>query len=186
MIGAISLETISKAKDGDAQVLTELYEKHRISIFRYFFYQVGDTHTAEDLTSEVFVRMLGSINNYRPRMVPFEAWLFKIARNLVADYYRSKKHMHQLPLTEDIPASDDSVTTSVDGQLTCEQLVDALQSLNQSQRDVIILRFVNRIPINQVAKMLSKSENSIKGLQRRALLTLREVLTNGEVQDVEY
>jgi RNA polymerase sigma-70 factor (ECF subfamily) len=183
MTGAISLETISKAKNGDAQVLTELYEKHRLSVFRYFYYQVGDKQAAEDLTSEVFVRMLGSIEKYHPRAVPFEAWLFKIARNLVADYYRSKKHVIQLPLDEETPDANDAVTTSVEDQLTSERLVDALQSLNQSQREVIILRFVNRQPINQVAKMMNKSENSIKGLQRRALLSLRETLTDGEVQD---
>ena len=181
MIGAISLETISKAKNGDAQVLTELYEKHRVSVFRYFFYQVGDKQAAEDLTSEVFVRMLGSIENYRPSSVPFKAWLFKIARNMVADYYRSKKHVYLLPLVEDTPAVGDAVTTSVEGHLTSERLVNALRSLNQSQREVIILRFVNRQPINQVAKMMNKSENSIKGLQRRALLTLRETLSDGEV-----
>ena len=184
MIGAISLETISKAKNGDTQVLTQLYEKHRLSVFRYFFYQVGDKHAAEDLTSEVFVRMLGSIENYRPRTVPFEAWLFKIARNLVADYYRGKKHVHQLPLDENTPNADDAVTTTVESQLTSERLVNAMGSLNQSQREVIIFRFVNRLPINQVAKMMNKSENSIKGLQRRALLSLRETLTDGEVKDV--
>jgi RNA polymerase sigma-70 factor (ECF subfamily) len=182
MLEAISSEIISRAQEGDSTVLSDLYEHYRASIFRFLYYRVGEIQAAEDLTSEVFLRMIRSIGGYRPRGIAFEAWLFQIARNLAIDYYRKQHRDQSVPLQEEILSTNEGVEKMIDGNLNNENLVQALSHLNEAQRDVIVLRFVNEMPIAQVAQTLHKSEDSVKALQRRGLIALREILSRWEVQ----
>lgn len=182
MLEAVSSEIISRAQDGDSTVLSDLYEHYRESIFRFLYYRVGDIQAAEDLTSEVFLRMIRAIGGYRPRGIAFEAWLFQIARNQAIDYYRKQHREQNLPLQEELLIANEGIETMVDGNFNNERLVQALRHLNESQRDVILLRFVNEMPIAQVAQTLHKSEDSVKALQRRGLIALREILARWEVQ----
>lgn len=183
MLEAITPEVITRAKNGDADVITTLFKRYRLSVFRYLYYRVGNVQAAEDLTSEVFLRMLYALDGYRSQGVPFDAWLFRIARNLAIDYHRKQQRQPQVPLQEYLVAEDQDVAASVEDNLTSAHLVQALEQLSDIQRDVIVLRFVSSLPIAQVAQTLHKSEDSIKGLQRRALSALREILSDGEVHD---
>lgn len=181
MLEALSADQIRKAQDGETIIVGEIYDRYQGSIFRYFYYRVGDRQTAEDLTSEVFLRMIEKISYYKDKRTTFQAWLFQIARNLSIDYYRKQKPRISIPLDEDIPGSLDEPQDFVDRELTSEILSRALQELPDNQRDVIVLRFVVGMPIVEAAETLHKTEDSIKGLQRRALLALREILTEWEV-----
>lgn len=181
MLDTISSDMISRAQDGDKKVISALYERYREGIFRFLYYRVGDVQTAEDLTSEVFLRMIRAIGGYRPRGIAFDAWLFQIARNQAIDYYRKQERQQTVQLEDEMLASNDSVESLIDGQFSNERLVQALRHLNESQRDVIILRFINEMPINQVAQTLHKSDDSVKALQRRGLIALREFLSRWEV-----
>ncbi len=183
MLGAITPDVITRAKNGDTKVITALYERYRLSIFRYLYYRVGDAQAAEDLTSEVFLRMIRALDGYQSQGAPFDAWLFQIARNLVIDHHRKRQRQPQLPLQENLIAEDQDVAATVEDNLTSARLVSALEQLNETYRDVIVLRFVSGLPIAQVARTLHKSEDSIKGLQRRALSSLREILSDAEVHD---
>ena len=176
MLDEINSELISRARNGDAVVIGALYERFRLSIFRYLYYRLGDQQTAEDLTSEVFLRMIRSLHGINPHSVSFQAWLFQIARNLAIDYYRKMSIRNHIQLDENLVTRDEDIDTSLEKNLTSERLRRALSRLNPDQRDVIVLRFVADMPINQVAQTLHKSEDSIKGLQRRGLSTLREIL----------
>ena len=176
MLDEINSELISRARNGDAVVIGALYERFRLSIFRYLYYRLGDQQTAEDLTSEVFLRMIRSLPGLNPHSVSFQAWLFQIARNLAIDYYRKMSIRNHIQLDENLVTRDEDIDTSLEKNLTSERLRRALSRLNPDQRDVIVLRFVADMPINQVAQTLHKSEDSIKGLQRRGLSTVREIL----------
>ena len=184
MIEAISPELIARAQNGDAEVIGELYENYHLDIFRYLFYRVGDRETAEDLTSEVFIRMIRALRGYRQQQVPFDAWLFQIARNLAVDHLRRLNVRKHFSLEEEMVIETEDVDGTVERRLTSDRLVKALERLNEDQRDVIVMRFVNGMRIEQVAQALNKSADSIKGLQRRGLLTLREILTDWEVNYV--
>jgi RNA polymerase sigma-70 factor (ECF subfamily) len=162
-------------------VIAELYERYRLSIFRYLYYKVGDPHTAEDLASEVFVRMIAALPGYQPKAIAFQAWLFQIARNLAIDHYRKGKLRDHLQLEENLVAGEDDPVNTFEQGLTSNVLKKALTKLPDEQRDVIVMRFVSGMPIGEVAQSLHKSENSIKGLQRRGLIALREILTEWEV-----
>lgn len=182
MLEAVSSEIISRAQDGDSTVLSTLYERYQESIFRFLYYRVGNHQVAEDLTSEVFLRMIRAIGGYRPRGIAFEAWLFQIARNQAIDYYRKQHREQNVPLQDELFVTNDGVENMIDGNFDNERLMKALRHLNESQRDVIVLRFVNEMPITQVAQTLHKSEDSVQALQRRGLIALREILSHWEVQ----
>ncbi len=182
MLKAVSSEMISRAQNGDKTVLSVLYERYRDSIFRFLYYRVGNIQVAEDLTSEVFLRMIRAIGGYRSRGVAFDAWLFQIARNQAIDYYRKQEREQNVTLEDEILMSNDGVEKMIDGQFNSQRLAKALRHLNEAQRDVIVLRFVNEMPISQVAQTLHKSEDSVKALQRRGLIALREILSRWEDQ----
>lgn len=184
MLQAITSDVILKAQKGDSRVISALYERYRVDIFRFLYYRTNDLQTAEDLTSDVFLRMIRAIDGFRPTNVPFEAWLFQIARNVAIDHYRKSRHRDHLHLEEEWVAKEEDVSQAVEHNLVSENLAKALAQLKEPQRDVIVMRFVVGLRISQVAQMLHKSEDSIKGLQRRGLMALREILENWEVDYV--
>jgi RNA polymerase sigma-70 factor (ECF subfamily) len=177
----IPTDLILRAQNGDTTVIGAIYERYHLSVYRYLYYRIGDRQAAEDLTSDVFVRMIRSISAYRPRSVTFQAWLFQIARNIAIDHYRKMKHRDHAELEENMADQEDDVDASVDRHLTNARLKQALGHLSEDQRDVLVMRFVANMPIAQVAQTLHKSEDAIKGLQRRGLLALRELLVDWEV-----
>ena len=184
MLQAITSDTITQAQNGDTRILSALYQRYQVRIFRYLYYRTGDLQAAEDLTSEVFLRMLRSITNYRSKGVSFDAWLFQIARNVCIDHYRKSRHREHLPLKDELVAKGEQVDHTVERELISETLAEALVQLNETQRDVIVMRFVVGMRISQVAQSLQKSEDSIKGLQRRGLIALRDILSDWEVNYV--
>lgn len=172
---------VARAQSGETAVIGELYDRYHLSIFRYLYYRVGDQQAAEDLTSEVFLRMIRSLNGYRSQSVAFEAWLFQIARNLAIDYYRKMNDGNVTPLEEHHISERENPEQRLERRLTSELLTKALARLNEMQRDVIVLRFINGLSISQVAQALHKSEDAIKALQRRGLSALREILSEWEI-----
>lgn len=177
----INTELIRKAQKGDVAMIGALYERYHVSVFRYLYYRVGNRQTAEDLTSEVFLRMLRFLSGFQPPSASFQAWLFQIARNIAADHFRKNGSHEPIELEENLVIMTDTLDKAVDRSLTSQVLRRALTKLNEDQRDVIVMRFVAGMPIAEVAEVLNKSEDSIKGLQRRALLALRDILTDWEV-----
>jgi RNA polymerase sigma-70 factor, ECF subfamily len=181
MVDIGQAEFITRAQKGDTQVIGMLYEQYHPGIFRYLYYRVGDQQTAEDLTSEVFLRMLRFLPAYRSQNVAFQAWLFQIARNLAIDHHRQMLVRNPVRLEEDLIAGNDDPAVATEHGLTSQSLRRALSRLTEEQRDVIVMRFVSAMPIAEVAQTLHKSEAAIKGLQRRALVALRETLNEWEI-----
>jgi RNA polymerase sigma-70 factor, ECF subfamily len=119
--------------------------------------------------------MLRALPGYQPQAAPFQSWLFQIARNLAIDYFRQSGRNQAL--TENMKAPDPVPETALDHALTHDELRLALSKLNNEQREVIILRFILELPIAQVAQLLGTSGDAVKGLQRRGLLTLRNIMS---------
>ena len=125
--------------------------------------------------------MIEALSNYNNQKISFQAWLFQIARNLSIDHYRKMSIQQNVPLEDNLPMDGDEPLELITQELTSEKLRLALVKLPENQRDVIVMRFVSGIPIGEVAETLHKSEDSIKGLQRRALMALRDILNQWEV-----
>ncbi|UCE00355.1 MAG: sigma-70 family RNA polymerase sigma factor [Chloroflexota bacterium] len=181
MLEILSPSLIRRAQEGEPMVVGALYERYQRGIYRYLYYRVGDLQTAEDLTSEVFLRMVEKLSSYSDQNLSFQAWLFQIARNLSIDHYRKMSVQNNVELQDEFPEQGNEPLEMVAKELTIEKLGHALAQLPENQRDVIIMRFVIEMPIGEVAKTLHKTEDSIKGLQRRALISLKDILVEWEV-----
>lgn len=178
-------DLILQAKQGDSEAVAALYELHRLGIYRYLYYRTGDIQVADDLTSEVFLRMIRALSGYRQQDVAFQAWLYQIAHNLLNDHYRKVRVRNHIELEENLmenPQTDRS--RPVERALNSVTLQRALERLSVEQRDVIVMRFISGMPISEVAQTLNKTEDAVKGLQRRALTNLRDVLTEWEINYV--
>lgn len=167
---------IQRAKKGDPTAFAEIYDRHQPAIYRYIFYQVGDAATAEDLTSEVFVRLVEKIDRFTYRGRPMLAWLYTIARNLVTDYRRRAGRVLPFPLDEQMAADTDALHETVEHRMAQRRLAVAVSRLPESQRQVILLKFVEGLDNETAARILGKSVGAVKSLQHRALAALRRIL----------
>ncbi|HCE18410.1 MAG TPA: RNA polymerase subunit sigma-70 [Anaerolinea thermolimosa] len=173
-------DLVTRAQRGSTEATGQLYERHYQSIFRYLAYRTGDLRAAEDLTGDVFLKMLEALPNFRVGTASFRTWLFQIARNLAIDHYRRNRNRPVQPLEEVFPADGEHPEDVAQRQLTGELLRQALSRLPDDQRDVVLMRFVEGMPLAEVAAALHRSEDAIKGLQRRALINLRTLLESME------
>jgi RNA polymerase sigma-70 factor (ECF subfamily) len=170
---------IQLAQQGDAEACAMLYDRHYDAVYRYCYYRVGDVNLAQDLTGEVFVRMVDKLDTFKVRGRPLLAWLYTIARNLVNDAHRHGRQVTQLPLNEATVLSGDEeadLTRRVERRLEADCLAAALNHLTEEQRQVILLKFMEGLNNAQVARLLSKTEGAIKSLQHRALGSLRRAI----------
>jgi RNA polymerase sigma-70 factor (ECF subfamily) len=170
-------ELIHRAHCGDHDAIVEIYERNLTSVFTYIFYRVSDQDTAEDLTAEVFLRMVTKIKNYTDRGRPILAWLYVIARNLIVDHYRNPGSTVHMCLREDLVAEDgvDPIQVIANHQEQ-DDLRKALEQLTEEQRQVILLKIIDGRQNAEVAAILEKSEGAVRSLQHRALVALHRVM----------
>ena len=171
-------ETVDRARLGDQQALADLYDWYMPRVYRYAVARLGNTTEAEDLTEEVFLKMLGAIGSFRWRDVPFSSWLFRIAHNHVATHFRRTAQRGgsttEIPL--DLVDGRDDFAAGVEEQITLEEVRRAAALLPDAQRDVIALRFAVGLSIADTAKALGKREGNVKVLQHKAVARLQKLL----------
>jgi RNA polymerase sigma-70 factor (ECF subfamily) len=172
----IEEEVLENARRLEESALSTLVKKSYPFVFRYLYYRSVTREDAEDLTSEVFVRVVNSIKNQKGY---FPAWLISIAKNLLTDYYRKRGRSRETSLEEiEEPFSDSNKDTKE--SLPPDDLRKMLDFLTDEQKEVIILRFIEGNTNEEVAKITNKSVGAIKALQFRALTVLREILKKEE------
>lgn len=172
---------VHKARQGDKEAFTELYESHFDKIYRYMVMKIGNKAEAEDMTQQVFIRAYESIGSYQWQGIPFSAWLFRIAHNQIVDFIRKASKKPTVPLDESLPiVGDSNPQMEVEVKLNMEQVTMAARQLTKAQREVISLRFAGGLSISEVASAMHKSEGAIKALQHSAILALRKALRAGE------
>ena len=169
---------VEKAQAGDRQAFGGIYELYADSIQRYICYRTSNPLLAEDLTSETFLRALRAIDTFTWQGRDIGAWLVTIARNLVADYYKSSRHRMEFLTGEmfDPDEIEPSPEEVVLGRMVDEVMLDALARLNEQQRECVTLRFLRGYSVVQAADAMDKSVGNLKGLQFRAVRTLRQLL----------
>ncbi len=181
--GIADQDWVRRAQRGDADAVGHLYDAHHQALFRYVWSRLGERALAEDITGEVFMRMLSALPRYRVSAAPFRAWLYQIARNLLIDHYRRTGDHVALPLQQvDLVGSAAvDMTTLVEEQLTLERVHQALARLDATQREVVTLRFLSGLSLQEAAALLGKSEMAVKALQHRGLAALRQALVQEQV-----
>ena len=175
-------ELIRRAQEFDQEALGWLYQLFYPKLYNYAYLQLGDVQQAEDLASEVLLRVLESLKGYRFRGVPLTAWVFRIARNYLIDLHRRRQRRPQVGLYEGIPSAEDSPHAVAERSVAQDELRLALTRLTEEQRQVIILKFVEGMDNASAARVLGRSEGAVKSLQHRALVSLRKILSSQEVE----
>jgi len=176
-------ELIRRAQEFDQEALGWLYELFYPKVYNYAYLQLGDVQQAEDLASEVLLRVLESLKGYRFRGVPLAAWVFRIARNCLIDLSRRRQRRPQVGLYEGIPDdTQDSPQTAAERSAAQDELRLALTRLTEEQRQVIILKFIEGMDNASVARVLGRSQGAVKSLQHRALISLRKIISSEEVE----
>jgi RNA polymerase sigma-70 factor (ECF subfamily) len=160
---------LHQARSLDQDALAEVHNRYYDSIYRYIAFRVNDAPTAEDLTSEVFLRLLNALRDHTAPQNTLRGWLFGVASYVLKEHYRSKKRDSFTLLHEDIPANEQSLDYQVDEILQNENLQAIMRGLTDDQQNVLALRFGFGLPIREVAQTMGKSEGSIKMLQVRAI-----------------
>ena len=168
---------VQRAQQRDEEAFAMLYEEHFDKIYRYVTLKIGDQAEAEDLTQQVFLKALQSISSFRWKGIPFSAWLFRIAHNQVVDYFRKKKRYATAPLHESLAGNGIDPQLAAEQNLDIEQLLSATKRLTGAQREVISLRFSGELSIDEVAKIMGKSQGAVKALQHSAIVALRKALS---------
>ena len=165
---------VELARDGDAEAFGQLYDHYVSGVFRFIYYRVGSRQLAEDLTSETFVRGLRAIQRFTWQGKDFGAWLTTIARNLIADHFKSSRSRLEI-VSDDVPEGRTTARSPEEDVLSLisnEMLFDAVNSLPPEQRDCILMRFIQGMSIAETAAALKRSEGAIKQLQLRAVRSL--------------
>jgi RNA polymerase sigma-70 factor, ECF subfamily len=165
---------VELARDGDAEAFGQLYDHYVSGVFRFIYYRVGSRQLAEDLTSETFVRGLKAIQRFTWQGKDFGAWLTTIARNLIADHFKSSRSRLEI-VSDDIPEGRVPARSTEEDVLSLisnEMLFEAVNSLPPEQRDCILMRFIQGMSIAETAAALKRSEGAIKQLQLRAVRSL--------------
>lgn len=171
-------ELVARAVKGDQEAFGDLYEEYLDPIFRYIYYKVSNTSEAEDLTEAVFLKAWEAIGAYRLGDIPFKAWLYRIAHNVVVDHYRTRKNV--APIENYLWLSDDgkSPEEAAIWQERVTLLIKAMSQLDESYQQVLSLRFVSELSHAETASVMNRSEGAVRVLQHRALNALRECLND--------
>ncbi|HMO56096.1 MAG TPA: sigma-70 family RNA polymerase sigma factor [Roseiflexaceae bacterium] len=164
-------ELVVLAKAGDHQAFTQIYERYATAIYRYIYFRINDAELAEDIQSDVFLRMLEGIHRYEDRGWPISAWLYRIAHDRTVDMIRRRRIRQHVPL-EDWGGCCDGPETALADKVDNEIVYRMLDDLTNEQRQVIQLRFMGDMSIQEVARRLGRTEGAVKALQHRGLQSL--------------
>jgi RNA polymerase sigma-70 factor (ECF subfamily) len=166
-------EAVKKAQLGDREALGFLYARYADNVYGYVRSIVHDSHEAEDVTQQVFAKLIHVIGKYEERDVPFFAWVLRVARNLAVDHLRRQR----LIPVEEVRVSDASSAESTRSQRITD-LREALAELPKDQREVLVLRHLAGLSPTEIATRTGRSEGSIHGLHHRGRRALRVELTS--------
>jgi RNA polymerase sigma-70 factor (ECF subfamily) len=182
------LQLLERAREYDDQALAEIYDRYAEVIYRYLYRILGDPAQAEDLTGEVFLRLVRVLHTSRAPRENLRGWLYRVAHNLAMDWFRRNPKGRTVAWDsgtlpgEDAFATGESPAATLARVQTQEQLRQAIQQLTRAQQRVIVLRFGEGFKIAEVAQLMGKSEGAVKVLQHRAIRRLRALLDREERQ----
>ncbi len=176
-LSASEEKLLARARSNDRGAIAELYDGYAPSIYRYLYRRVGNAQVAEDLTGDVFVKVLEAIRREQVWRISFRAWLYRIAHNVAVDWFRShssddREALDGLRLEADTPGP----SAIVAGAWSQAELRSALRKLTENQQQVLVLRFGEGLKAREVAEILGKSVGAVEALQHRGLAALRDLL----------
>lgn len=175
-------ELVELAKT-DQDAFGELYERYVGKIYNYIYYRTSNQHDAEDLTARVFHRAMAHIKTYTDRGVPFQAWLYRIAHNLVANWHRDRSRRKIIPLDEFVASSlrSEAPDRAAEDQEERDLLLAAIRRLPEDRQQLLVLKFVEHLSNAEIGEAMDRTEGAIKSLYHRTLIALRDDLRMQEM-----
>ncbi|MHB1296441.1 MAG: sigma-70 family RNA polymerase sigma factor [Anaerolineae bacterium] len=173
---------IEHMPESDSGAFAGIYEQYVDRIYSYIYHRVGNVHDAEDLTSRTFFRALAHLPNYQDKGVPFSAWLFRIAHNLVANWHRDRGRRPVVALDELVirAAAHEHPEALAQSEDETRSLREAMRSLDATRQELLVLKFSEDLSNAEIGAIMGRSEGAIKSLYHRTLLALRkEMLKKG-------
>jgi len=176
---------VERAQAGETAAFGLLYDRYMDTVFRFIYFRVGNRPLAEDLTSDTFLRALKRINSFTWQGRDLGAWLVTIARNLVADHFKSGRYRLEVTTGDVLDADqadrgpEGSPELAVVDHITNVALLGAVKQLNPEQQECIVLRFLHGFSVAETANAMGKNEGAIKALQYRAVRALHRLLPDG-------
>jgi len=171
----------------DQEAFGALYERYVKKIYSYIYYRTSNSHDAEDLTSRVFFRAMSHIEHYVDKGLPFQAWLYRIAHNLVANWHRDKGRRKIIPLDEFVASGlkSDAPEDETEADEEREHLLKAIRNLPTDRQQLLYLKFVDHKSNAEIGEILGRSEGAIKSLYHRTLTALRDELEQPTLAEAE-
>ncbi len=168
--------SLAQRAGSDPEAFGELYERHVRKIYNYIYYRTGNVHDAEDLTEMVFQRALRHVATFEDKGVPFTAWLYRIAHNLVANWHRDRSRRPVVPLDQHVAVSEGSAHPESEAMALeeTELLMTIVRELPPDRQQLLILKFVERMSNAKIGEVMGRSEGAVKSLYHRTLNALRE------------
>ncbi len=169
---------VERAAARDPEAIAKLYDLYAPKIQSFIYHRTSDPLVTEDLTGQVFLRMLEAMRGGKGWRTSFSGWIYRIAHNLVVDYYRKRSQATYTNIddTPHIPAGNGDPYQTMAARLDKDALLRAINQLTEEQAQVITLRFLEGYSISEVARLMNKTEGAIKALQFRGMTTLRRIL----------
>jgi RNA polymerase sigma-70 factor (ECF subfamily) len=176
---------VERAQAGESEAFGLIYDRYVDTVFRFIYFRVGNRPLAEDLTSDTFLRALKRIGSFTWQGRDLGAWLVTIARNLVADHFKSGRYRLEVTTGDVLDADredrgpEGSPEAAVVDHITNVALLGAVKQLNPEQQECIVLRFLQGFSVAETAQAMGKNEGAIKALQYRAVRALARLLPEG-------
>lgn len=168
-------QLVALAKE-DNDAFGELYERYLKKMYSYIYYRTGNTHDAEDLTAKVFFRAMAHVGNFVDKGVPFQAWLYRIAHNLVANWHRDQGRRKIIALDDYVAHSlkSEAPDSLAEAQEERDHLMQAVRRLPEDRQQLLLLKFIDQLSNAEIGAIMGRTEGAIKSLYHRTLLALRD------------
>ncbi|MDP3993804.1 MAG: sigma-70 family RNA polymerase sigma factor [Candidatus Doudnabacteria bacterium] len=180
---AVLSELVSKAAKGDSVAFGQIYELYFEKVYRFIYYRTNHRQTAEDLVADTFVRVWNKISAIEDS-ASFNGWIYQIARNLLIDYYRSRKIDVDISTLENVLEYEDNIVDRANLSFQQKKFFAVLGELTSDEQLVIKLKFFDEFDNREIGEMLGKTEGAIRVIQHRAISELKELL-NEDNEDEE-
>ena len=168
---------IQQIKKGDEQAFAQFYNTYQGRIYRFVYFKVSDEEKAQDLTNEVFMKAFNYLKDDEAHEIEnFQAFIFKTARNLVIDFYRTRKQNISLDAISEIASKKEDVSQKIDDKLDIEKVAKAIKQLPNDYREIIILRFVDGLSFEEISHSVGKSLGSCRMLAHRGIKKIKEII----------
>jgi len=169
---------VQQIKKGDEQAFAQFYNAYKAKIYAFIYFKVSDQEKAHELTNEVFMKAFRYLkNNESHKIENFQALLYKIARNLVIDFYRTRRQNVSLEAVSEIVSKED-VSKRIDDKLNIEKVAKAVKQLPEDYREIIILRFIDGLSFSEISHSTGKSLGSCRMLVYRGIKKIKNIIIN--------